>query len=156
MLLLRGIPEVEESVASDSSLRRVESVFSPSWRPGSRLTGLTDPNSEVESWSYAEGARDPDSDAARGCEVSPGPPNELLLLQAVLVAAVALEGELLRLEPTVPIRPSRGIFVGVCDFGGGGVPDGEGFCEATRDSPALGVPVVVGTRVEGDPAIVGR
>lgn len=44
VLLLRGIPEV--GAASESSLRLVESVFSPSCRPGSRLT---DPNSGVLS-----------------------------------------------------------------------------------------------------------
>lgn len=128
VLLLLGIPDKDESVASDSSLRRVESVFSPSCSPESRLT---EPNSDVGSFSYAEGARDPVSDAASGFEVSPGPPNELLLLHALFVATVALEGELLRLdrgfglEPAVPILPSRGILVGVRDFGGG-VPDGEG------------------------------
>lgn len=71
------------------------------------------------------------NEEARGFEVSPGPPNELLLLQALFVATVALEGELFLLdrgfglEAAPPIRPRRGILVGVRDFVGG-EPEGEG------------------------------
>lgn len=141
VLRLRGIPE--ERVASESRRRRVDRVFSPSWSPGSRLT---DPNSSVDSFWRADGATEEENVAASELPVSPGPPKELLLLKALFAMVDEAAGEGSRLLPVArgfglavtPIRPRRGIFVGVCDFGGG-VPEGEGSCEVVRVSPAAAV-----------------
>lgn len=85
------------------------------------------------------------SEAERGFVTSPAPPNELLLRHVSLLTGGGLEGELSRLaaevrgfglDGAVPIRPRRGILVGVRDLGGG-LPEGDGFCDAERLSVVL-------------------
>lgn len=150
VLRLRGI--CDGAATSESTLLLVVSVFSPSARPGSRLTT---PNSFVSSL-VAGGRLEVDaSEAERGGVGSRVPVlNEPRRCGAGLkVEDEVVLGEVrgLTVVEEVPLR--RGIFVGVCDFGGGVVERGD---EPRRKIRGWSSTAAAPPCVEGEPAIVGR